>query len=201
MKPLWRLAGLAAVAASLLLAGCATTRMIDSEVRSFSGAASVAAQTTYRFDHLPSTQAAPAQQQRLEELATHALARKGLLRNDTSAQYGVTLRVRAEQNVSPTLFSVFPSRWIAAPGGRRWLYRSLPVAETTEYRHTVEVLMRDTGSGQIVYESRAMHEGPWSDTLTLLPAILEAALTDYPQAVPAPHTVVVELPPNPPKTP
>ena len=96
---------------------------------------------------------------------------------------------------------MFPSRWIAAPGGRRWLYRSMPVVDATEYRHTVEVLMRDTGSGQIVYESRAMHEGPWSDTLTLLPAILEAALTDYPQAVPAPHTVVVELPPNPPKTP
>ena len=72
--------------------------------------------------------------------------------------------------------------------------------DSTHYRHTVEVLMRDTSTGQIVYESRAVHDGPWSDTLALLPAILEAALHDYPQATPLPHTVVVELPANPPRT-
>jgi len=52
--------------------------------------------------------------------------------------------------------------------------------------------LRDSGTGQLAYETAAVFEGPWSDTLNLLPPMLEAALKDYP--LPGNRKVVVELP-------
>lgn len=199
MKRLAQLAGWVVLATSLLLAGCASTRKIDSEVRSFAGAADAPGEPTFRFDRLPSQQPATALQERLEALATDALARKGLVRNDASARYSVVLQVQAEQYTPLLTHPAWPGRLRSGPHGRLWHPWPWLEMESTEYRHAVGILIRNVASGQLVYESRAVHDGPWGDTLNLLPAILEAALHDYPQASPTPHTVVVDLPPNPPK--
>lgn len=199
MKPILRgLGALVLVMVAVLLGGCATTRKIDSEVRSFAGAMQAQNAASFRFEHLPSQQAAQALQDRLEELATAALVHKGLVRDDAAARYAVLLQVRAEQYTGPAIPGVLPGHFMLEPHGHVWHRWPFLEMETTQYRHAVDVLIRDIASGQVVYESRAIHDGPWSDSFNLLPAILEAALHDYPQAAPVPHTVVVELPPAPP---
>ncbi len=54
------------------------------------------------------------------------------------------------------------------------------------------MLLRDSSNGQLAYETAAVFDGPWRDTLNLLPPMLEAALKDYP--LPGKRRVVVELP-------
>jgi hypothetical protein len=53
--------------------------------------------------------------------------------------------------------------------------------------------LRDIASSQTVFESSAQHMGPWSDTQQLLPAVIRAALSDYPRAQPQPHSVFIEV--------
>ncbi len=88
-----------------------------------------------------------------------------------------------------------PSRPRLVVGADGRLYEEWPVflnIETPWFRHSVKVVLRDTGSGQVAYETTAAFDGPWSDTLNLLPPMLEAAFKDYPQ--PVRQRVVVELP-------
>lgn len=54
--------------------------------------------------------------------------------------------------------------------------------------------MRDLSSNQIVFESRAVHDGVWSDTLNVLSAMLDAALRGFPQPAPGTHRINVEIP-------
>jgi hypothetical protein len=48
------------------------------------------------------------------------------------------------------------------------------------YISEASVLMRDLQTGQIVYDSRARHDGPWHDTENVLAALFVAALQGYP---------------------
>jgi hypothetical protein len=65
---------------------------------------------------------------------------------------------------------------------------------STSYRHEVSLLLRDLRNGQVVYETRAVHFGPWSDTLNILPALFEAALKDFPNPPPGLRKIDVEIP-------
>ena len=55
--------------AALWLTGCASTRLVDSDVQSFSQLAGAPARATYSFERLPSQQAQGAQQSAVEEQA------------------------------------------------------------------------------------------------------------------------------------
>ena len=65
-----------------LLSGCATSWVVDSDVKSFSSLAAVAPGATYRFERLPSQQADPARQESLEAMAAAALEKVGLRRDE-----------------------------------------------------------------------------------------------------------------------
>jgi hypothetical protein len=185
------------MATGLLLAGCAMTRMIDSEVQSYLGAAGAQTGAAYRFERLPSQQGGHASQEALEAMTERVLGQHGLTRNDSQARYSVQISVDAVQyQREPRYPRVFGGVFVAPDGTLR--HRAPMMVMTMEppwYRHTVHLLMRDVPTAQLAYETHATHEGPWSDTGNLLPAILEAALRNYPQASPQMHTVVVELPP------
>jgi hypothetical protein len=56
------------------------------------------------------------------------------------------------------------------------------------------MLMRELSSGQVVFETRAVHDGVWSDTLAVLPAMLNAALQGFPQPPPGTRRINVEIP-------
>jgi len=176
----------------LLLAGCALPRMIDSDVQSYVGTAPAVSGASFRFDRLPSQQNTGGVQDQIEASAQTALEHVGMMRNDAAPRYLVQVQVGVETMRNPHYRPPRP-RLIVGADGR--IYEEWPVflnMETPWFRHSVKVLLRDTGNGQVAYETTAVFDGPWSDTLNLLPPMLEAALKDYPQ--PVRRRVVVELP-------
>lgn len=179
----------------LLLSGCATSRMIDSDVQSYSGSAPAVTPATYRFERLPS-QAQSEFQNQLEAAAEKALATQGLTRGDSAPRYSIQVALRVEQyNRYPYHHNRqlgFMGSEPGLPWGAGSFYNPLMSMEPPWYRHVVQVVLRDVTSGHIAFESTAVHEGPWSDTLNLLPALLDAALHEYPAA--SSRKITVELP-------
>ncbi|MDR7308140.1 DUF4136 domain-containing protein [Rhodoferax saidenbachensis] len=174
---------------ALLLVGCATSRMIDSDVQSFVGTTPVVSGASYRFERLPS-QAANGVQNRIEAMTEQALANAGLHRSDTAPRYLVQVSVGVEGMQNP--YARPPRFGLVLGTNGLWYERALLDMDPPWVRHRVHLLLRDTANGQVAYETSAVFESPWSDTLNLLPPMLEAALQNYPQ--PGAHKVVVELP-------
>ena len=184
----------AAVAGALLLPGCAfTTRRIESQVQSFATQADLV-HASYRIERLPSQQNSPWQDV-VEANASQALTRAGLRSAGADAAY--TLEVSAERERHPQLptFNQHPVIGLGMMQDENsGVY--VPATLQSSYVLRLHLLLRDSSSHQVAFESSAVYDGPWADFETLLPAVLAAALHDYPQATPAPHRVVVELPPN-----
>ena len=182
--------------ATVVLSGCATSRNVDSEVRSFGGPTPIAAGATYRFERLPSQD--PKGQAPLEAAAEKALTAKSLVRDDEKARYTVQVRLDAVVLLPDTMArwasSPFPDRVVLAPDGTLWRQVRRPLMEPTWYRHNLQVVMRDLTNGSVAYDTRAVHESPWSDTPNLVAPLLEAALSDFPNAEPKPKTITVVLP-------
>lgn len=183
---------IARIAGALLLASgaavlpaCATGYLLDNQVQSFASLPAPAAPLAYRFERTPSQQADPAQAQ-LEAFADPALFAAGFARDDASPRYAVQVSARALPMVSP--YADPWDRW--GPGwgvgfggwgrhsgvgvgfGARW--------EPSWYHREVNVLVRDLASGKVVYETRAINDGPWMDHASVLPAMFQAALQGFP---------------------
>ena len=200
---------------ALLLAGCATTRVIDSDVTAFQTwkAAPPGPNTPYRFERLPSQQANAAQQDVVEAAAGPALAKVGLVPSNTVARYSVQVRLNTQlvERVLADPFGYggyggglggYPGYGRFGPsvfgyGGSRGASfgLSFPIGfyESATYKHELTVLMRDLNTQQIAFETRALHFGPWNDSLNLLPALLDAALRGFPQPPEGTRRINVEL--------
>ena len=171
------------IAAAVLLSACALPRMIDSDVQSFTGTTAPKSGASYRFERLPSQSSRGTDHVKMEALAEAALSRAGLKRNEARADMSVQVGVqviamhspiqRSPRHRSPVVELVMESPW---------------------YSHTVNFVMRDIATGQVSYETTASFDGPWSDSLNLLPAIMDAALNGYPTPPAGLRRVVVELP-------
>ncbi len=189
--------------ATVVLSGCATSRNIESEVRSFGGTVPIAAGATYRFERLPSqdTQAL----QLLEDVAQKVLAAKGLVLADTKASYSVQVQLTGQTLMPDAMTrwanSPFPDRVVIAPDGSLWRQVRRPLMDPTWYRYTLQVVLRDLTTGSVAYETRAVHYSPWSDAPNLIAPLLEAALSDFPRNQPQPKTVSVVLPATSPSKP
>ncbi len=179
------------VLAVAALTGCSLPRMIDSDVQSFVGNAPALNGVSYRFERLLS-QANKMDQDQVEALAQEALDRIGLQRNDDAHRYLVQVNVAVDTMQNPHYRPPRPRLVVGANGA---IYEEWPWTLSVEapwYRHRAQLLLRDSGTGQLAYETAAVFDGPWRDTLNLLPPMLEAALKDYP--LPGKRRVVVELP-------
>jgi hypothetical protein len=64
-----------------------------------------------------------------------------------------------------------------------------------QWHREVSVVMRDLGTGQVVYETSAVHDGPWSDDHNILPLMFQAALNGFPTPSSERRTVNIALPP------
>ena len=64
----------------------------------------------------------------------------------------------------------------------------------TQYRREVSLVLLDLASGQVVYETRASHEGPWSDSMPIFATLFKAALANFPNPPAGPQRVNIELP-------
>ena len=180
----------------LVLGGCATTRIIDSEVRSFAGVTPPAQPASYRFERLPSQDLQSYAQERLETIAQPLLESVGLRKEVTEPKYALVMKASVEAIENPTFSRSWKrQQWLDRDGFMRLPSMGL-MLEPSWQRYSVSLVLRDIASSQTVFESSAQHMGPWSDTQQLLPAVIRAALSDYPNAQPQPHSVFIEVSPT-----
>lgn len=194
------------LALPLLLGGCSGMRLVESQVRAAAttptSGAGIEAGARYRFERLPSQQD-QAETDTIEAIAEAELGEVGLVRDEAAAQYSVQITTRMESYLvddwgRPYGGRVGTSIFIGTghigigTGGMIGMGTRFP--PSSQYRHEATLLIRDLGRNQVVYETRATHEGPWSDRYNILRAVLAAALKDFPTPPAGPRRVKVEIP-------
>ena len=188
------------------LSGCATSWVVDSDVKSFSSLGTVPPGATYRFERLPSQQADIARQESLEAMAATALEKVGLRRDDTKPQYSAQIGARVTAGLSPWADPwLFDGPWGYGYGGghgygRRWhgggWYGGpafMPPAATPWYEREVSIVLRETGSNRVVYETRARNDGPYNASAAILPVMFQAALQGFPNPPQGERRVNIDL--------
>jgi len=191
-----------------LLSGCSGMRLIDSDVSTFTrwqaaGGVTGAPGTTYRFERLPSQQALSngpweVSQDQLEATAVQVLQRYGLVQRPDAprliVQMGITSVVQPGGYGSGFYGGTGVS--LGTGTGGSFIGLSFPVmrSEPPLYIRELSIVMRDSISHAVVYESRARHSGVWGDARAIWPAMLEAALTGFPNPPQGARRVNVEIP-------
>ncbi len=200
--------GVAAAVAVLGLTGCATTYKLDNQVNSFSALAEVP-QAGYRFERTPLQQTAP-DQARVEALAEAALARAGLRRDEASPRYAVQVWAGTQRAAYPWASPGYGPGWGPRIGGGLGVgvgtggrvgvgvgigmpFGGAPY-DRPWYRREVGLLMRDLGSGQVVYETHAVNDGPWLEPDRTIGAMFDASLHGFPRPPSGPRVVDVMMP-------
>ena len=204
---------LSALALAGLVTGCASTRLLDSDVNSFGAWPAGRAPATFAFERLPSQQARPEQQAQLEAAVLPALEQAGfrLAAAPSSSSTGVapasgapdvlvqvaarTLRYDGGWNGDPfwpggAFYRGGVGRWRG--GGSFGLYGARGWSPTY-YLNEVSLLIRDARTQQVVYATRAQHDGVWFDAAVRV-ALFDAALKDFPRPALSPRRVTVEIP-------
>jgi Domain of unknown function (DUF4136) len=220
----WNIAGAAikyvvlcclSVAILAQLTGCASTRLIDSEVNAFSTLAAVPTGSSYRFERLPSQQTNSQRQDQLEAIAQASLAKVGLQRvgdapGSPAARYSVQMGINVQRadlavwddwgprfggfvGIASGPYLVGNGRGHGAVYGHFGYGFPYPYLPPPTYVREVSLLLRELASNQVVYETRARHESPWADSLNILPAMFDAALQGFPRPPAGPRMVSVEL--------
>ena len=191
--------------AVLFVTGCSTVQVVESNVNAFYswGAAPPGPGTPYRFERLPSQQVVGAQQDRVEALARGALARVGMDLMPAGARYSVQVTVGTQvierlpyNGVGYDGFG-FATPGVFLGGGSRGAAfgLSFPMLYSDPYyRRELTLLVRDLGSGQVVFETHAVSDGVQYETLAVLSAMLDAALSGFPQPPAGPRFVNVPIP-------
>lgn len=187
----WKLGS--AVLLGAVLSACSTVRTADSSVTSFTGQAIAVNGATYRFEQLPSQSRQPMQAQ-IETMAEKALNDAGLKRDDAAARYSVEISMVSEQFLrQPVVVLSRHSRFVMASDRIFWSGYYPAMMDSVGYRYQLRLVMRDTGTARVAYETTAELEVPWSDSANMIPALLKAALQDYPVPPTATRKVLVEI--------
>jgi hypothetical protein len=189
------------------LSGCATSWVVDSDVKSFSSLTEVPAGATYRFERLPSQQADPARQESLEAMAAAALEEVGLRRDDARPQYSAQIGARVTAGLSPWADPwLFDGPWGYGYGGGYGYARRgfgggawyggaafMPPAANPWYEREVSIVLREAGSNRVVYETRARNDGPYNASAAILPVMFRAALQGFPNPPQGERRVNIDL--------
>ena len=201
----------AVLACALALAGCASQRVVESDVQSYSQLRALPSPPTYRFERLPSqlAQGNSAQPSAIETAAAQALAKVGMRFDGLAAAYRVQVYARTDRAFSPDWydpwggfggfggFSGFGGWGSVGFGmGRRGFYGGVAMPfppPSPMYRREVGLILRDAISGNVAYETHAVHEGRWSDHPALFGAMFEAALSGFPVPPQGPRRVHIEI--------
>lgn len=202
----WFLMGLASLSLSFLT-GCASVRLIDSDVVSVAAVPpGLSLQgAKYRFERLPSQVHNP-EAGLAEQQAQAAMTAVGLVRDDAAASLSVMVGFSGTQYLADPWGRPLGTGWtpygniaIGSGFGRSFgshvgLGVGMRFPPPTHYRREVSVVMRDLKSGQVVYETRASHTGPWSDSVPIFATLFQAALANFPNPPVGPRRVNIELP-------
>jgi predicted small secreted protein len=198
----------AMAAMALFMTGCSSMRVVDSDVTAFYNwnGPPPAPATPYRFERLPSQQAVGSPHDAVEGLARTALAKVGMELNPPAARYSVQV-VANTQIVDRGPYGYGPyggfgfGSGVFLGGGSRGasVGMSFPIGgggigEPPFFKRDLSIVMRDLRTNQVAFETRALHDGVWGDTLAVLPAMLDSALRGFPQPPPGTRRVNVEIP-------
>ncbi len=185
---------------SVFLTGCSGMRIVDSDVTSFSAwtGAPPGPGTPYRFERLPSQQSANAQQDSIEAAARTSLGKVGMVLEPAAARFSVQVLFGTEslQRFAQDGFGMGgPGVFLGAGNMGGSLGLSFPIRfGEPYYKRSVSVLMRELASQKVVFETRALHDGPWGDGSAVLPAMLDSALLGFPQPPVGTRRINVEIP-------
>ena len=205
-KPSITAATLVAVTVTAL-GGCAAMNQLSSEVSTFSQWPADRKPTTYAFERLPSQQANPDQQHTLEDAAARAMESAGFTAaaDARSADVSVQLGARVNaQDRSPYddpfwwrggLYHSHFGRPHRAGGFGFGLGFGYGSSSLPSYEREVAVLIRDKKSGEPLYEARATNDGGSPSINSLLGAMYEAALKDFPAVGANPRRVTTTISP------
>lgn len=190
----------AALAMVLLLAACAAMNTLQAEIATFGEWPAGRAPGSYAFDRLPSQQARPDVQQRLEDAAHRALVAAGFTAAAPGATPDVLVQVGARVTRTDYVAWDDPLWWRGGFGywrPRPWIgpYWRYPPPTTVRYEREVALLLRDRASGTPLYEARASSDGGSAGGAETLTAMFRAALVDFPRSGINPRSVTVPLQP------
>lgn len=186
------------VAATLLLAltalvtGCSGSgvRTADIDVTSFAtwGAAGLPVTgSAYRFERLPSQQAASVQSQQVEDVVRDVLSRKGLqlASGATPPRYSVQVSTSVQQVAGLGGYPYGPTIGISGGSGGfsgAGIGFGFPIGGSgaTEFRTELLVLVRNLQTNSVVYEARAYSNDGYPGDFRVLSAMADSALKDFP---------------------
>lgn len=186
----------------LALGGCASVMRVDNQVESHVQWPSTAIPTgkvSYQFERLPSQQSP--RQDELERGVAEVLAAQGWTVKDTTepaAPWRVT--VSASHTALPRAPWEEPARdrlwprWGVQMGTGSLRHGMLLSMDMPYHLRQVSVVVRDGPQGRVVYETQARHEGRWNDTPALWQAMVQAALSGFPQPPAGVRQVDIDLP-------
>lgn len=193
--------GLALTAALLGVSGCAHLTSVAADVSSYGQWPPERKQQRYMFERLPSQQANADFQGRVEAAVAPMLARKGFVPVASADQADVLIQVAAKASLYDDPYrrmydgGFFGGRF--GMGGGIWGGRGGGVGiginlEPAQTQMQVDVLIRDRRSSQTLYETHAVHLRYGSVAESVMPALFEAALLDFPAQAISPRRVLVE---------
>lgn len=191
--------GLALGVGMLSLLACSSMSQVGADVSSFGQWPTDRAHQRYVFERLPSQQAQADFQGRVEAAAAPMLARKGFVPVRATDQADVLIQVAAQSRLYDDPYRYAnDGRFFGnlGLGGGIWgghggvgLGVNLEPAKT---QMQVDVLIRDRRTSQTLYETHATHERYGSMAESLMPALFEAALLDFPAQAISPRRVIVD---------
>jgi len=194
---------------SLFLSGCNSMRIIESQVQTStqwltgtSSQTTPAATAFFRHDRLPAD-ANSLQAGWAEVELEAALKPLGWTRNDIEAQYSIWIDVRAAEFIADPWGRPVRSPWVnrfhmsigtgyrphGVGFGLGWgvgmntgMRAGFP--PPSGYAQEVSIIIRDLKTSNVVYQTKASHDGPWSDHQNILRAMIAAALQGFPNPSP-----------------
>lgn len=181
--------------AGAVLSGCASFNQLNNDVSTYSQWPAGRAPGSYAFERLPSQQARAQAQQRLEDAARPAIEGAGFKPASDPQQADFVVQVGARVTAYADPFDD-PFFWRGSIfwGPRHYWGPGFGLGYTgPDYEREVAMLIRDRKTGQPLYEARAANNGASPSIDSLLPAMFEAALKDFPHAGINPRKVTTEI--------
>lgn len=186
-----------ALTATALLTGCASVREVNSTVQSYSTLETLPTPPAYKLELLPS-QKDEIHFAAIEAQAQQALARVGLVRDDSQARLVVQISAVARYARDYASWPYYSSPWGPRFGfgmgfgrGVGWGFGGSAMFDgpPLEYYRAVSVVMRDIKTQQIVYETSAQRQDVWTSDPAIFGVLFDAALTGFPKPPSGTRTV------------
>jgi hypothetical protein len=127
-------------------------------------------------------------------MVVQALGKLGLQPSDASPRIAIQVTTEASTVQAP----FYPPGFAWGIHYRSYgLYTNRMLREQPPplYRRAVSVVMRDTQTQQVVYETRALHEDVWTDDPRIYGVLLQAALQSFPYSTQGERRVRLPMPP------